>query len=194
MRQASTNHRNLWSLIVLGFLHERPMHPYEMQRLLRLRHKDELLVLKRGSLYHTVERLEKAGFIQSVETEREGNRPERTIYRLTESGSDELQTWLRELIAKPVPEPTDFFVALSFITILPREDALEQLQDRTVTLAAEIAGIEAVRAALVPQIGRLPLLEAEYAQAMRQAELDWVRAFAEELRAGKVAWTTEANP
>ena len=169
------------------------MHPYEMQRLLRLRHKEELLVLKRGSLYHTVERLEKAGFIESVETMREGNRPERTTYRLTENGSDELQIWLRELIARPAQEPTNFFAALSFVGLLPPEGVLEQLQDRAVILAAEIAGIEAVRTALIPRIGRLPLLETEYTQTMRQAELDWVRSVAEELQTGQLTWDVETN-
>ena len=36
------------------------MHPYEMQRLIRERHKDDVLDLKRGSLYHAIDRLEKA--------------------------------------------------------------------------------------------------------------------------------------
>ena len=40
--------RTLWSLSVLALLRERPMHPYELQRQMHLRHTDERLGLKRG--------------------------------------------------------------------------------------------------------------------------------------------------
>ena len=33
------------------------MHPYELQRLIRQRKKDDFLDLKRGSLYHNIERV-----------------------------------------------------------------------------------------------------------------------------------------
>ena len=71
--------RTLWSLAVLGLLREHPMHPYEIQRQLHLRHTDELLGLKRGSLYHAIRDLERAGLIEPIETSREGRWPERTV-------------------------------------------------------------------------------------------------------------------
>jgi DNA-binding PadR family transcriptional regulator len=47
----------LWDVAVLACLRERPMHPYEIQRVLRTRRKDDVLVLKRGSLYEAIARL-----------------------------------------------------------------------------------------------------------------------------------------
>src|SRR6516162_1011722 len=94
-------YRNLWSLTVLCLLKERPMHPYEMQRLIRQRKNDNFLDLKRGSLYHAIGRLQRAGLIEVVSTTREGRRPERTTYRLTEAGAHEVLAWLRELLANP---------------------------------------------------------------------------------------------
>jgi hypothetical protein len=41
---------------------------------------------------------------------------------------------------------------------------------------------------MVPQIGRLVLVENEYARAMRQAELAWVVSFEKELQAGTLWW------
>jgi len=52
-----TSYRNLWAPTVLCLLGKRPMHPYEMQRLIRRRRKDDFLVLKQGSLYHAIGRL-----------------------------------------------------------------------------------------------------------------------------------------
>ncbi len=191
MTQSHVSYRNLWALTVLCLLRERPMHPYEMQRLIRERHKDQFLDLKRGSLYHAIERLHQAGLIEVVETSREGRRPERTIYRLTETGEREVLDWLRELLAKPVCEPSQFVAALSFLPHLNAEDALDQLHTRASRLELAIVGINAILEKLVPRIGRVVLVEVEYVRAMQQAELEWVRSVIDDIRAGRLAWDRE---
>jgi DNA-binding PadR family transcriptional regulator len=181
-------HRNLWALTVLCLLRERPMHPYEMQRLIRQRHNDQFLDLKRGSLYHAIERLEGAGLIEAVETSREGRRPERTVYRLTEPGQREVLDWLREMLAKPVRESSQFLAAMSFALHLSAEDVVDQLSERGRRIEMGIVALNAVLQTLSPQIGRACLLEAEYARAMSQAELNWVRSLVDEIRAGRITW------
>jgi DNA-binding PadR family transcriptional regulator len=180
--------QNLWALTVLCLLRERPMHPYEMQRLIRQRRNDNFLDLKRGSLYHAIGRLQRAGLIEAVETRREGKRPERTVYKLTEAGEREVLGWLRDLLAKPGPVSTPFFAALSFLAHLRPEDVLAQLGTRAECLEAEIAATDAVLREIVPRLGRLVLVEVEYTQAMRRAELEWVRALSEDVRTGRLPW------
>ena len=65
------------ALSILELLSERPMHPYELAATMRSRHHDEFIRLNFGSLYHTVEVLERNGWIVSAEREKEGGRPER---------------------------------------------------------------------------------------------------------------------
>src|SRR5271155_2644607 len=115
MSQNVPSYRNLWALTVLCLLRERSMHPYEMQRLIRQRKNDNFLDLKRGSLYHAIDRLQRAGLIEAVATSREGRRPERTTYRLTEAGEREVLAWLRELLANPARDSIQFFAGLSFL-------------------------------------------------------------------------------
>jgi DNA-binding PadR family transcriptional regulator len=182
------HYRNLWALTVLCLLRDRSMHPYEMQRLIRQCHKDAFLDLKRGSLYHAIERLLKAGLIAVAETSREGRRPERTVYRLTDLGEREVLDWLRELLAQPVREPSQFMAALSFLTQLSAEDALDQLQARAHRLDMEIVGFSAVLQQLIPKIGRAVLVEAEYVRALKQAELTYVRSLIDDIRAGRITW------
>jgi DNA-binding PadR family transcriptional regulator len=179
---------NLWSLTVLCLLRVRPMHPYELQQRIRDWHKDEFLDLKRGSLYHAIERLHRQGAIEPVETTREGRRPERTVYRLTDTGERQVLHWLEEMLARPVREPTQFFAALSFLSQLSPQRVQEQLQQRTASLKEEIAGLTMALKTMVPRIGRLPLIEVEYARAMRRAELAWVQALQKELQTGKLTW------
>jgi DNA-binding PadR family transcriptional regulator len=184
-------HRNLWAFTVLSLLRERSMHPYEMQRLIRERHKDDLLDLKRGSLYHAIERLERAGRIESVETSREGKRPERTTYQITEAGLDELLEWLREMLSRPSSDPNEFLAGVAHIAHLPPEEVADCLEARTTILEAEIAGLEAVLRTLTPKIGRIVLLEVDLARDRKQAELEWVCALVHDLRSQVHVWDPE---
>jgi DNA-binding PadR family transcriptional regulator len=167
------------------------MHPYEMQRRIREWHKDEFLDLKRGSLYHAIERLRRQGAIAAVETTREGRRPERTVYRLTEAGAQLMHRWLEDMLARPVREPTQFFAALSFLPLLSPETVKAQLEQRAAALAAEIGCLDSVLKTMVPQIGRLVLIEVEYLRAMRQAELAWAQSLQKELETGTLRWDAQ---
>jgi DNA-binding PadR family transcriptional regulator len=181
----------LWELALLCTLREGPMHPYEIQRLLRARHKDEVLVLKRGSLYHAINRLLRERLIEAVTTERQGRRPERTIYRLIPAGQEALVRCLRQMIASPRREPAEFMGAVSYLIYLTPDDALTRLEERAGKLTQEITGLGARMRAAVPRVGRVNLLESEYLRGMRQAELRWVRGLVRELRSGRLTWSLE---
>jgi DNA-binding PadR family transcriptional regulator len=182
---------NLWELTVLCLLREGDMHPYEIQRLIRERKKDSFLVFKRGSLYHAIERLLKEGWIEAVGTSREGKRPERTTYRLTEAGEEELVARLRALISLPTREPSRFLTAISSLMHLGPSDAAACLRARAVRLADEIRSFDLILETMIPRITRLPLLEIECARALRRAEREWVLSLADDLESGRLTWEVE---
>src|SRR5919108_1868809 len=99
------------ALAVMNLLMEHPMHPYEMKSKMKERGHDQVIRLKGGSIYDTVERLEQGGFIEAQETSREGRRPERTVYAITEAGVDELRAWMREMVGRPVWDYPQFGAA-----------------------------------------------------------------------------------
>ena len=82
---------NPLALAVLACLNERPMHPYEISTTLRNRGKEQSIKLNYGSLYAVVESLQKHGLITSRATTREGRRPERTVYEITEAGAERVR-------------------------------------------------------------------------------------------------------
>ena len=178
----------MWELAVLSLVREEPMHPYLMQRLLRERHKDEVLVLKRGSLYHAIQRLVRAGWIEAAEVGRDGRRPERTVYRITPDGQSALLNWLKQRIAVPHPSASDFMGSLSFLVHLPPRDALEQLQTRAMALQKQITGTEQALREVSRFVDRINLVESEYSLAMAKAERRWVMDLVAELRGGKLTW------
>jgi DNA-binding PadR family transcriptional regulator len=184
-----TRRRGLTSplaLSVLATLNEGPMHPYEIARLLRHRGKDQSIKIRYGSLYTVVQNLEKRGLVVAEGTARAGRRPERTVYRLTEDGREELADRMRELLGEPVKEYPVFEAALSLAGVLPPDEVIMLLRQRLRTLEVDLAGTRATLRELVTRHGlpRIFLIESEYAIAMKQAEADWVRGLVEELADG----------
>jgi DNA-binding PadR family transcriptional regulator len=182
----------LWEVALLSLLREEPMHPYEMQRLMIARAKDEVLVLKRGSLYHAIRRLLAAELIEEQGTERQGRRPERTVYQITRAGEAALQRWLRQMIREPRREPSEFMGAISFLVYLTPEQARSHLEARTGALTAECAQLETRLQELMPHAGRINLIESEYLLAMRRAELVFVEGLVEQIRRGRLHWDLQA--
>jgi DNA-binding PadR family transcriptional regulator len=188
MKNESDRHHSLWDLAVLCFLRERPMHPYEMQRLLLERHWDEVLVLKRGSLYHAISRLLASQLITATGVSRAGRRPERTTYQIAEEGRRELVRWLQQMVAVPVREPSTFMAAMNFLIHLAPGDAIVQLEHRSQRREQEITATENLMKQVAVHVPRLHLLEAEYQLSMRRSELEWVRALLADLRSGQLNW------
>jgi DNA-binding PadR family transcriptional regulator len=183
---------NPLALAVLACLTEHPMHPYEMATTLRERGKDQSIKLNYGALYTVVEALQQHGLIVAQETEREGRRPERTVYHLTETGRLELIDWISELISRPVKEYTQFEAGLSLIPVLPPEDAAALLTQRCARLEMEIVQKRSLlRLDAERGVARLHLIESEYLLAMHEAELAWTRQFAEAIRSGTVEGIAE---
>src|SRR5215469_4245899 len=132
---------NPLALAVVVSLYEKPMHPYEVAQTLRHRAKQESVRLNYGSLYAVVESLEKKGFIKATGTVREGKRPQRTVYEITDEGSLELTDWLTELLGTPTKEYPAFMAGLSFIPALDPDDAQAALQRRADALTIKVAAI-----------------------------------------------------
>ena len=174
---------NPLGLAVLVLLYERPMHPYEMAATLRERHKEESIKLRYGSLYTVIEMLERAGTIAARQTSREGNRPERTTYEITQSGEAEMRNWLREILSSPAKEFPQFEAGLSLLPALPPEQAADVLDTRVEFLKKDIvqvkSGLEQTKA-----MGLAPLfsIETEYRLCVLEAELQFVLALIERIR------------
>jgi DNA-binding PadR family transcriptional regulator len=167
------------------------MHPYEMQRLLKERHKHEVLALRSGSLYHAIRRLTASGLIEAAKTDREGRRPERTTYRITPAGEAALVRWLQEAVAVPRREPSDLMAALNFLVYLSPDDAARALERRASLLEAEIARLQTAVETLLPRLTRINVVEIEYDVAIKRAELQFVRALIADVQEGRVTWNLQ---
>jgi DNA-binding PadR family transcriptional regulator len=168
------------------------MHPYRMQQLLKSRGKEDVInIRQRGSLYQTIERLEREELIAPETVERGEGRPERTIYAITPIGRKVAIDWLRDMLAEPQNEFPEFPVALSFLALLTAEEAIPLLEARLALLKGREIRLAADLATYLPVLPRLLLLENEYVLAITRAERDWVEAAIADLRSGALGWNLD---
>lgn len=175
---------NLLALAVLSVIVQRPMHRYEIAATLRAHGKDRDMDIKWGSLYTVVQNMAKAGFLEVVGSEREGARPERVIYRITDAGRAEMADWTRDLLARPEPEHHRFTAGLSILAVLPPDEVIALLGTRIDTLTRIIETTRNDLTALTGTLPRLFVVESEYGLAMLEAERAWADSLREELRSG----------
>jgi DNA-binding PadR family transcriptional regulator len=175
---------NLMALAVLATVQERPMHRYEMASIMRARGKDQDMDVKWGSLYTVVQNLEKHGLLETIGNTRQGARPERTIYRITEAGRRELVDWTRELISTPEPEHPRFAAGLSVLACLPPREVIALFQTRLGRLEESVESLRTANAEHAEDVPRLFLIENEYRLALLVAETAWVHSLLGELTSG----------
>jgi DNA-binding PadR family transcriptional regulator len=180
---------NLLALAVLAYLTRGPLHPYELGRAL-LDHDDARSIkFNQGSLYMVVKQLAKAGFVAEQGTTREGGRPERTVYAITDAGRHELRDWLRELVEEPQHEYPHFVAALSLISALPPSEVLELLSRRLHRLAELRAGIrDLIDRTLAQGVHPLFLIEEDYRLVLLDAEASFVERFIERINDPETGW------
>jgi DNA-binding PadR family transcriptional regulator len=181
------------ALVILALLREEPMHPYQMQVLIRHRAKDQVVnVRQRTSLYRTIERLRADGLVAVHATERAAQRPERTVYELTGAGSDALTRGINDALAQPRDEFPEFPAAMSLIVAIDVADVIDALEHRVRALDARLAEIDAAfEFTATMNLPRVFLLEEEYVRAITRAEREWVAEIVGDLRSGRVSWNEQ---
>lgn len=180
---------NLLALAVLSYLSQRPMHPYELGRVLREHGDARSIKFNHGSLYMVFEQLARAGFVTEQETTRPGQRPQRTVYAITDSGRQEMRGWLRQLIEEPRHEFPHFVAALSLIAALPPAEVVELLTRRARRLAtARDETRQLIADTLAAGVHPLFLVEEDYRLALLDAEATFIEDFIERITDPQTGW------
>jgi DNA-binding PadR family transcriptional regulator len=163
------------------------MHPYEMAQTMRERHQEEVIKLNYGSLYTVVESLARHELIAAAAVQKAGNRPERTVYAVTDAGTAELHDWLRSLIAEPAKEYPRFEAGISMVGLLPPADALDVVRQREAAVTEQLTALAVLLEKLAGMgLPQLAWIELDYRMAMLRAERAWLSWFATATHEGTV--------
>ncbi|TCM96175.1 PadR family transcriptional regulator [Paenibacillus sp. BK033] len=104
-------------LLILGLLMERDRHPYDIRQTIKQRNWNESFKLRDGSLYYAVDQLRDHGLIETAEIVAVpgDNRPDKTIYRITEEGKKAFHKLLYDQLSQFSYPQHPLFLALPFI-------------------------------------------------------------------------------
>jgi DNA-binding PadR family transcriptional regulator len=174
--------------MILGMLMEEAMHPYRMQKLIRVRKKDSVVnVRQRASVHQTLARLLHLGLVEIQEKIRTEHHPDRTLYAITASGRETAINWLRTMLTNVGTEYPEFPAAVSVIALLKPRDARKQFELRAERIRKKLSDLETEMkdASKVP---RLFLLEGEYQTAMLKTELRWLETVIGDFKSGALGW------
>lgn len=101
-------------LAILALLLEKDMHPYEMRTIMKERSLDRNAKIQIGSLYYAVEQLSKHGFIEATQVIKSTNRPDKTVYCITDTGKAKFEAMLLSMIEEIEPVYHSINMALAF--------------------------------------------------------------------------------
>jgi DNA-binding PadR family transcriptional regulator len=163
-------------LVILGLLRSRPLHGYEIKRVIE-EHMGDWTSIAFGSIYFALQKLVEEEAIEILATEKAGGRPSRTVYSITEKGRDEFVTLLRG--AWKTFERHSFAVDLGlfFFEGLPANEIHGLLHDRVATLTETLRLFESHRSEVTQDPKVPPQSEAIFEHASKHllAELSWTK-------------------
>lgn len=130
-------------LLLLGLLMHANMHGYQLNE--TIEHSLGFFTnLKKPTLYYTLEKLEKQGYIRQ-ETIREGSRPERRVYEITDTGRVKFFALLRQQLGTFDRTYYADDIAITFLDQLPPADAHALLTQKRVQAKTLIDDLRAAQ-------------------------------------------------
>ncbi|WP_406104991.1 PadR family transcriptional regulator [Streptomyces sp. NBC_01003] len=184
-------------LLVLGAVRQHGRaHGYQVRNDLEYWGAHEWSNAKPGSIYHALKQMAKQGFLVAHEiAPSTAGGPPRTEYEITDKGTEEFRTLLREALVTYDQKPDILSAALGFIVDLPRQEAVELLRRR-------VEGIEEWRRAVTDyytpedgpeQLGHIGEIMNFWVHSA-DAGAEWTRGLIGRIEGGAYTFAGEGEP
>ncbi|GCE48139.1 DNA-binding PadR family transcriptional regulator [Thermosporothrix hazakensis] len=160
---------------ILGLLSEQPMHGYEMFQRFEHGTLGEIVHLEMSQMYAFLKKLERLEAIEAV-IEKQGARPPRKIFHLTEQGRATFTAWLTQPVEKPRDIRILFLIKLYFLLRLHPERAEMLIEEQIQACERFLSYLQSRQNEGEPFFDHVVLRSRIY---QTQALLEWLR----ELRA-----------
>jgi DNA-binding PadR family transcriptional regulator len=164
-------------IILLGMLTEEPHNAYEVNKILEQRRTRTWLKISSAAVYRNLRRLHDEGYLEA-HTTRDGLKPHKTVFTLSDTGRDHFVGLLEESAQSPVSLHFDFDAWVAHIHYLPPTRAVELLEGLASQLRkirGELDAVSQYRGDALP-IGAAALVELRL--RVLELTLDWLNDFA----------------
>ena len=142
---------------LLGFLNMGPMTGYDLKKQLD-QSTQHFWYAGLNQIYPTLKKMEDEGWITSVVEPQEA-RPDRVLYRMSETGRQELLEWLAKPLAELPRGRHPGLLKLFFAGFLDRDEALAQLRTQLELHRAQLAGHDETKRMIDAVVAQEPRLE-----------------------------------
>ena len=113
-------------LIILGYLKKMPMSAYEFTKFAESIHLQKWVKIGSPTIYQNIKKLAAKNYL-SGRTVKEGEMPEKVIYRLTESGEEYFLELMNRFSADPGNVYFDFNAFIVNLSLVDKDSALNML-------------------------------------------------------------------
>lgn len=119
-------------ILLLGILNDgQPRHGYEVKQILESWNADKWANVGYGSIYFALKKMAEEKLLTILEDQ--GGKQDKTVYQITQAGSDAFMVMLRKQWLELKPSVDPFQVALTFMQYLPKDELLTALEHRADT-------------------------------------------------------------
>ena len=169
-------------LVILGLLKKRPLHGYELKHIIES-HMGDWTNIAFGSIYFALKKLKEEKLVREIGREKQGSRPSRRIYEVTEEGGREFLHLLEKLWTARDREYYALDIGLFFIHEFSKEKRIALIQSR-------IKGLESGLKHLIsheeetmsnPDVPKEAAVVFSHSRYHMEAELKWLREVSEML-------------
>ena len=170
-------------LVILGILKRRPLHGYEIKHIIE-ESMGDWTNIQFGSIYFALNKLKKDGFLEIAGREKQGGRPSRLIYEITEKGKLEFKKQLEALWAQYDRQYFSLDIALFFLNELPKNKALAGVEKRMMYISEALNHIAQHEDAELnrPEVPAVAHAIFSHTRIHMEAELQWLSELREKLR------------
>ena len=128
--------------ILLGLLHQRPMHGYDLHKEIATREGIALIwSIKQSRLYALLDKLEAQGMLTSTLVPGEAH-PSRKEFRLTEAGQQAFYTWMQSPVRHPREMRQDFLARLYFASQISPQAAAHLIHQQQAACRNWLQGLD----------------------------------------------------
>lgn len=163
-------------LFLIGFLVEKPWSAYELAKFITEHNLHETIRISTPAVYKNLTKLAERGYAD-IQITREGGRPEKKIYSITESGL----AYFHELLKKGIDAPILYHLSLNTVVMhlnkLDYEEGLRSLETIKAHLERKQHFIDEAMTEFSPRIPLVGRTIIRQVQLLNTAMLQWIQEF-----------------
>lgn len=155
-------------IVVLGIMKQKACHPYEIKQILLQNKWDKLITVTDGNLYQAIRTLTKNDYIKEIKQEQKNNRPNRTVYLITNKGEEYLRDSILNVFKNRQADQRSLYTALLFI-----KDA--DISEVLTTIDEWIHNLESKLKSYIPPKNEIHKLIQNHHYSNLHLQRDWLR-------------------